>query len=87
MTSLNQALLTFVLTSLQGYALIEYERMEEAQAAIDACQDDLTLMDKRLKADYAFVKPPQNAATSTTGGRRGAPGSNRRNRSRSPARR
>lgn len=68
---------------MQGYAFLEYEELQEAQAAIEACKDDLTLMDKPLKADFAFVRPPTNNSAN----RRGAPQTNRRNRSRSPGRR
>ncbi|UZJ56619.1 hypothetical protein CBS101457_005939 [Exobasidium rhododendri] len=70
---------------VKGYALLEFEQYEEARAAIDACQEELTLMDKPLKADFAFVKPPTN--THEKSARRGAPGAGRRDRSRSPVRR
>jgi RNA-binding protein 8A len=70
---------------VQGYALLEFEQLDEAKAAIEACQQELTLMDKPLKADFAFVRPPTDAAHSS--GRRGAPGAGRRNRSRSPGKR
>lgn len=42
---------------LQGYALVEYETMAEAQAAIDGASGS-TLLEQALQCDYAFVRPP-----------------------------
>lgn len=47
----------------QGYALLEFAEQDEAQAAIQACQEGLTLLDQELKADFAFVKPPAGAVS------------------------
>lgn len=41
----------------QGYALIEFATNAEAKTAIHACEENLTLMDQRLFADFAFVRP------------------------------
>jgi RNA-binding protein 8A len=41
----------------QGYALVEYETMAEAQAAIDGASGT-TLLEQTLSCDYAFVRPP-----------------------------
>ncbi|MCO5571949.1 hypothetical protein L7F22_025700 [Adiantum nelumboides] len=70
---------------LKGYALVEYTTYEEATAVIEACKEGLTLMDKPLKADFAFVRPPALAGRGAGG--RGDRGGPRRERSRSPARR
>jgi len=41
----------------QGYALVEYETMAEAQAAIDSASGS-NLLDQTVQCDYAFVRPP-----------------------------
>ncbi|PWN36055.1 RNA-binding domain-containing protein [Meira miltonrushii] len=71
---------------VKGYALLEFRQLEEAKEAIAACKDGLTLMDKELKAGFAFVQPPP---THLPMGIRGAAsrGNATRNRSRSPDRR
>lgn len=46
----------------KGYALLKYERQEDASHAIEACQNGLTVLEQRLDADYAFVRPPHMAA-------------------------
>ncbi|PWN38683.1 RNA-binding domain-containing protein, partial [Ceraceosorus guamensis] len=58
---------------VKGYALIEYETQSEAKAAIQACQDGLSLMEESLSADFAFVRPP--AASHGGGGGRNIAGS------------
>lgn len=40
---------------VKGYALLEYEKLEEAKAAISA---DVVLLGKKLTIDFAFVKRP-----------------------------
>ncbi|KAI0281112.1 hypothetical protein BGY98DRAFT_960019 [Russula aff. rugulosa BPL654] len=42
---------------VKGYALVEYETMAEAQAAIDGASGT-TLLEQALSCDYAFVRPP-----------------------------
>lgn len=46
---------------VKGYALLQYEKQEEARQAIDACKNGLTLLEQPLDADYAFVQPPRSA--------------------------
>ncbi|KAK0529498.1 hypothetical protein OC834_001701 [Tilletia horrida] len=77
---------------VKGYALIEYETNDEARAAIEACNEGLTLLEQPLKADFAFVRPPSVAVKGTAAPgapRRGAMGARvaGRARSRSPTRR
>ena len=45
------------LKALQGYALVEYETMAEAQAAIDRASET-PLLEQTVQCDYAFVRPP-----------------------------
>ncbi|KAJ9474934.1 RRM domain-containing protein [Pseudozyma hubeiensis] len=69
---------------VKGYALLEFAEQDEAQAAIQACNEGLTLLDEELKADFAFVKPPEGGvAIRGTGSRRA---NANRDRSRSPGR-
>ncbi|EKM50513.1 uncharacterized protein PHACADRAFT_152568 [Phanerochaete carnosa HHB-10118-sp] len=42
---------------VKGYALVEYETMAEAQAAIDGASGT-ALLEQTLQCDYAFVRPP-----------------------------
>jgi RNA-binding protein 8A len=63
----------------QGYALIEYETMAEAQAAIDGASGT-PLLEQNLECDYAFVRPPQVCPKKARGRRRSASPSRRRNR-------
>jgi len=42
---------------LKGYALVEYETMAEAQAAIDSAPGS-TLLEQTVQCDYAFIRPP-----------------------------
>ncbi|MCO5555842.1 hypothetical protein L7F22_009387 [Adiantum nelumboides] len=74
---------------VKGYALLEFSSLSEANQAIDACKDGLTLMDKELKAGFAFVQPPEHLSTKTQMGIRGSAsrGKANRDRSRSPDRR
>jgi RNA-binding protein 8A len=69
---------------VKGYALLEFQHLTEAKQAVEACRKGLTLMDKPLKADFAFHDPPpretsRNVSSTTE---RGAAA---RNRSRSPS--
>ncbi|SPO31046.1 related to Y14, exon junction complex [Ustilago trichophora] len=68
---------------VKGYALLEFAEQEEAQAAIQACSEGLTLLDQDLRADFAFVKPPSGGAAARGAGSRRAAN---RDRSRSPGR-
>jgi len=61
---------------VKGYALVEYETMTEAQAAIDGASGT-SLLEQVIQCDYAFVRPPP------TGPRKGRA----RGRSASPSRR
>ncbi|KAI0272730.1 hypothetical protein BC834DRAFT_858140 [Gloeopeniophorella convolvens] len=42
---------------VKGYALVEYETMADAQAAIDGAAGT-TLLEQTLSCDFAFVRPP-----------------------------
>ena len=64
----------------QGYALVEYETMADAQAAIDAASGT-QLLEQEIQCDYAFVRPPPSGPKKGRGGREG------RGRSASPGRR
>ncbi|KAI0316772.1 RNA-binding domain-containing protein [Amylostereum chailletii] len=64
---------------VKGYALVEYETMAEAQAAIDGASGT-TLLEQPLQCDYAFVRPPP------AGPKKGR-GRDGRGRSASPSRR
>lgn len=46
-----------LIRKLQGYALVEYETMAEAQTAIDGASGT-PLLEQQVKCDYAFVRPP-----------------------------
>lgn len=69
---------------VKGYALLEFSNLEDAKEAIAACKDGLTLMDKELKAGFAFVQPPSHLQTGIRGA--ASRGKATRNRSRSPDR-
>lgn len=70
----------FVLTYVgQGYALVEYETMADAQAAIDGASGT-QLLEQSIQCDFAFVRPPP-AGPKKGRGREG------RGRSASPSRR
>jgi len=68
---------------MQGYALVEYETMNEAQSAIDS-MSGTPFLEQTLQCDYAFVRPPP---TGPKKGRGGGGGRGGRNRSASPGRR
>jgi RNA-binding protein 8A len=65
---------------VKGYALVEYETMAEAQAAIDGASGT-PLLEQMVSCDYAFVRPPPSGPKKGRGGREG------RGRSASPSRR
>lgn len=50
---------------MQGYSLIEYEKLEEAEAAIQN-MNGAEFLTQNIKVSWAFVKPPRGAK----GGRR-----------------
>lgn len=52
----------------QGYALVEYETMNEAQAAIDGASGS-QLLEQTVQCDYAFVRPPPSGPKKGRGGR------------------
>jgi RNA-binding protein 8A len=52
----------------QGYALVEYETMAEAQAAIDSASGS-NLLEQAVQCDYAFVRPPPSGPRKGRGGR------------------
>ncbi|KAJ7230495.1 RNA-binding domain-containing protein [Mycena pura] len=62
---------------VKGYALVEYETMNDAQAAIDGASGT-TLLEQTVQCDYAFVRPPPSGPKKGRGPR---------GRSASPARR
>ncbi|KAF9650121.1 RNA-binding domain-containing protein [Thelephora ganbajun] len=53
---------------VKGYALVEYETMAEAQAAIDSASGS-TLLEQAVQCDYAFVRPPPSGPRKGRGGR------------------
>ncbi|KAK7034062.1 hypothetical protein VNI00_012493 [Paramarasmius palmivorus] len=53
---------------VKGYALVEYETMTEAQAAIDGASGS-TLLEQTIQCDYAFVRPPPSGPKKGRGGR------------------
>jgi RNA-binding protein 8A len=55
-------------TSCQGYALVEYETMSEAQAAIDGASGT-SLLEQVIQCDYGFVRPPPSGPKKGRGGR------------------
>jgi RNA-binding protein 8A len=63
----------------QGYALIEYETMAEAQAAIDGASGT-PLLEQNIECDFAFVRPPQAGPKKLRARGRSASPSRRRNR-------
>ncbi|KAH8110995.1 RNA-binding domain-containing protein [Phellopilus nigrolimitatus] len=65
---------------VKGYALVEYETLTEAQAAISKA-NGTTLLEQDLQCDFAFVRPPPSAPKHGGRGRGG------RGRSASPGRR
>ena len=68
--------------TVQGYALIEYDTLEEARAAIDGAHDT-KMLDQTVQVDFAFVRPPPGKGG--RGGRAGGGGGRRqRSRSKSP---
>ncbi|KAJ6580953.1 RNP containing family member [Mycena capillaripes] len=42
---------------VKGYALVEYETMNDAQSAIDGASGTM-LLEQAIQCDYAFVRPP-----------------------------
>ncbi|TFK17881.1 RNP containing family member [Coprinopsis marcescibilis] len=60
---------------VKGYALVEYETMAEAQAAIDGASGT-PLLEQTIQCDYAFVRPPPSGPKKGRGprGRSASPG-------------
>lgn len=46
-----------MLTCAQGYVLIEYPTLDEAQAAIKGANGE-ELLEQKINVDFAFVRPP-----------------------------
>ncbi|KAF8880197.1 RNP containing family member [Infundibulicybe gibba] len=63
---------------VKGYALVEYETMAEAQAAIDGASGT-TLLEQAIQCDYAFTRPPPSGPKKGRGarGRSASPGRRR----------
>ncbi|KII87283.1 hypothetical protein PLICRDRAFT_113160 [Plicaturopsis crispa FD-325 SS-3] len=53
---------------VKGYALVEYETMAEAQAAIENASGS-TLLEQQIQCDYAFVRPPPSGPKKGRGAR------------------
>ncbi|KAE9399182.1 RNA-binding domain-containing protein [Gymnopus androsaceus JB14] len=53
---------------VKGYALVEYETMTEAQAAIDGASGT-ALLEQDIQCDYAFVRPPPSGPRKGRGAR------------------
>lgn len=69
----------------QGYALIEYSTLPEAEDAIKALNGS-KLLEQTIGVDFAFVRPPpsnKGKAGGQRGGRGGGAGGRGRSRSRS----
>ncbi|KAJ7498007.1 RNP containing family member [Mycena galericulata] len=62
---------------VKGYALVEYETMNEAQAAIDGASGTL-LLEQAIQCDYAFVRPPPTGPKKGRGPRGRSASPNRR---------
>lgn len=69
-----------MLVAEQGYALVEYETLADAQEAISNANGS-TLLEQELACDFAFVRPPPS------GPKQGGRGRGGRGRSASPGRR
>jgi len=64
---------------VKGYALVEYETMTDAQAAIDGASGT-TLLEQPVQCDYAFVRPPPSGPKKGRARGRSASPSRRRER-------
>ncbi|THU92961.1 RNP containing family member [Dendrothele bispora CBS 962.96] len=62
---------------VKGYALVEYETMTDAQAAIDGASGT-QLLEQTIQCDYAFVRPPPSGPKKGRGGRGRSASPNRR---------
>ncbi|KAJ7780221.1 RNP containing family member [Mycena maculata] len=62
---------------VKGYALVEYETMNEAQAAIDGAAGTM-LLEQAIQCDYAFVRPPPTGPKKGRGPRGRSASPNRR---------
>ena len=71
---------------MQGYALVEFSKYEEAKSAIDALDGSL-LYDQPIHCDFAFLKAPIGSGNSTNGTNGNKTGMATRTRSKSPQRR
>ncbi|KAF8455808.1 hypothetical protein BGX38DRAFT_1087825 [Terfezia claveryi] len=68
---------------VKGYALIEYNTLNEAREAI-ASTNSTKLLDQTIYTDFAFVRPPPQHNPLHSGRGRGGAAGGRRQRSRSP---
>ncbi|KAJ7308534.1 RNP containing family member [Mycena albidolilacea] len=62
---------------VKGYALVEYETMNDAQRAIDGASGT-TLLEQAIQCDYAFVRPPPTGPKKGRGPRGRSASPNRR---------
>ncbi|KAJ7881176.1 RNP containing family member [Mycena leptocephala] len=62
---------------VKGYALVEYETMNEAQRAIDGASGSM-LLEQAIQCDYAFVRPPPTGPKKGRGPRGRSASPNRR---------
>ncbi|KAJ7233030.1 RNP containing family member [Mycena rebaudengoi] len=62
---------------VKGYALVEYETMTDAQAAIDGASGTM-LLEQAIQCDYAFVRPPPTGPKKGRGPRGRSASPNRR---------
>lgn len=70
----------------QGYILIEYPTLEEANAAIKGANDE-ELLEQKVTVDFAFVRPPPaSKGRARDHDKRGSGRGTGRARSRSPGR-
>lgn len=69
--------LNLLLPHTQGYALVEYETMTDAQAAIDGASGT-PLLEQVIQCDYAFVRPPPSGPKKGRSGRNRSASPNRR---------
>lgn len=61
----------------QGYALIEFETLDEAKRAVEET-NDTKFMDQTITVDFAFVRPPPGGTPSNNASGGGGGGRGRR---------